>query len=250
MESLEASPEMNSFLEDPSIHLLQVISTGDSITASIHEWQEPPPNASEVHFIKLTTQPITEINIGDLITVGAIRQSPLSSLLASLQHVYATQKQQDEELTNQLKDLTAVVNKSLNKSRASKAAKSEISIEEFKDIQSLPEEAAFWTELANTPASDKSLKDIIEKAGKLAEIISGIAKPLKDASNVEVTKVWEILERTGDSIESIWENWSDVYSEDRIKHLIRLISDVVGIRIQGEFKQADLWGKNKAINSL
>ena len=235
-----SSEDVTSFLEDPATQLLQVRCDGSEITISSKAWEAPSPTTYEVHFLKLSPQTITELNMQDQVIVSSVRNNVLEALIQSLQNVYLpTAKKENPDLGMQVKELTAAISKALSRSRAEKT-RSAADLADFKEIATLEEECSFWQDLVSTAAESKELAKTRGEVQGVAELMGGIGHGFKELAGLEITKVSELLERTADSVDQLWKDFA-IYSEDRTKHLLHLISENIQMRIQQEFKSTDLW---------
>jgi len=233
------SPQVAAFLDDPSTSLLQIICEGSTCKIT-NEFESPPPNAPEAHFLKTSPQAITETNMQEQIIVSSTPQNPIAVLIQSLNNVYLPSAKDSSELSLQLKELSAALGKALNKTRATKI-NDPSDLDDFKEILTLSDEASFWQELSTVSGGKGlNLSKTKDDVKTVAEIISKISKSFKEAEALEITRVSEVLEHAGDALDQIWRDF-EMYSAERMKHLFKLISDSIQKRIQDEFKASDLW---------
>ena len=236
-EELYSLSQVDSFLNEDSVTLLQILIEGNNITASTN-WKPRPANSFEIQFIKTQPQLITELSIQDQVVVSFTRQDPIAVLLQSLNSIYLPSSQDSNELASQLKELTSALSRSIHKDRAAKI-KSIGDLEDFKDILRLEDEARFWQALAQEAQKHK-LEGNRQDIQRVSNIITNISRYFRESEEMEISRISEALERTGNAVNELWVECK-IYSEDRMKHLFELISEVVQCRIQNEFKNTDFW---------
>ena len=108
-------------------------------------------------------------------------------------------------------------------------------------IVSLSDELSVWESLASLQSKEKRMTNIKSIAIKIQTYYSQIL-PEWTALNTEISGLNDLLERTIDSLDGIWRCSEKLFGEERMKHMIGLISLALCARIQKEFKGGDLWG--------
>lgn len=237
-ERIPSLPEVAAFLDDPSVTLLQIVLNGSDLTASV-AWSSPPGGAREVHFMKTVPQVVTEAGMSDQIAVSSSHQNPVAALLSSLSEVYLPSAKSPGDLATQLKELTAAISRSMSREHVSKV-KSIADLNNFKDIQSLAEEASFWKDLGtgSTGLHDPQLLQAKDGAKRISELLTQMSRSFAEAE--ELPRMIEALEKAGDNIDQLWKDFA-IYSEERTKHLFRLVTAVLQTWVQTEFASLDPW---------
>lgn len=102
------------------------------------------------------------------------------------------------------------------------------------------DEFEYWINLANDYNIDQSSQ---ERAKEFADEFSKINRQWEEVIAGNIAELQDLLEQTQDVLDIVWKKpAAPAYPQDRMGHLIKVLSETVVRKVQASFGKADLWG--------
>ncbi|OMJ92391.1 hypothetical protein SteCoe_4833 [Stentor coeruleus] len=209
---------ITSFLDSSDFSVLQVLY--DSEFHFRNDLQQPPQNCREVHFIKLIPRPLSENELSSQIVIGSLGQDSLSTLYRSLSAIsipLLKSGKLDLRLSSVLEDLVGGLSYSLKESSG----------ENITCILTPTDEIEYWNNVSNDYRSDKQEqgKAYMDHYGKIMQNWANFA-------SLEFAEFYELIETTGEVLESIWKDDKFVYPQDRMERVLHVVADAIPRKMQ------------------
>lgn len=209
-------------------------------------------NVTVVLFVKRGNEPLSPQNMMENIEVHALRGTPLSTLLSSLQGYWCPALLENAEVSDALPTriksllselqttlVTSVSQVEINRDRGGAPA----DISNVSDIFSLADEAAFWQRMKDDRRSPyRSLGKLVD--GSLGEILE-----LSNLKGVSVSRVTELIDLTFDALNGIWNAETpegNTYPQSRMSHLFDCIGKQIFAFVQRSLADCDLWSERNS----
>ena len=212
------SPLVANFLDSSDFSALQILYDTEFHYRS--DLQQPPQNCREVHFIKLVPRPIQESELCSHIIIGSLGSDSLSSLYRSLQAISVPLLKSgklDMRLQSVLEELVGGLSFSLKESSG----------ENLACILTPLDEIEYWNTVANDYRSEKQ-----EQAKAYMENLSKIMQGWGNFTAIEFAEFFELVESTGEAIESVWKESRFPYPQERLEKFLNVVADAIPRKMQ------------------
>lgn len=240
--AIDGSKCVSTFLENSSCSLLQVICTtpaGGDGTPSVELsnkmrgdsglWDDPDQLYSQVLFVKLRPEAVTERNFARVIMVTSMLDSPIHALYNATHRVYAPMLLRDaawsDKLDRKMQKLIAVMDSGLGSLVRSGAAQTD-DVHDKKALAAIltpADEFKLWNQLCNDRRHGEaarhfseifsSISSRFDRMGKEKQVLgvgSGASGGTEDSNRVSGTlsvtlsEVLELVDDTQNTLDDIW----------------------------------------------
>lgn len=244
------SKELNRFLDDGNsmvlalhpeltqdVKLIQVYNTIDIETTS-DQW---------LVFFKLQPCTINPNNLHTNIFISSVLDSPIDTLYHSVKKVFAPVLLKDPRWSKNLDPKIQLLLTELEAGLGSVLRHSGKSVQEAgKPMDSLhgiltpSDEFQYWAE--STISSSKLANR--ERAQYFQEILQRLVTEFMNLDSLSFSDSLELIEVTQDTLDDLWKqtDHTPLYPEERMKHLLEVISGAFGLYIQRKLGDLDMWG--------
>lgn len=242
------SQELNNFLDDGNcmvlathaelthdVRLIQVYNSMESETTS-DNW---------LVFFKLQPTVIVPDNIHTNIFVSTMLESPIDTLYHSLKKVFSPvllkdvkwSKKVDPKIQTLLTELEAGLGSSLR--RFGRIGVKVNSDSNLSGVLTPSDEFQYWAEI-NVSSSKLSTR---ERAQFFQEMFQPIITNFANLDTLSLSDCLELIELTQDALDDLWKQSEHppAYPEERMEHLLEIISDAFGRYVQHKLSDVDLW---------
>ena len=256
MSHISDSSELNRFLDDggcsvlaahaelvQGVRLIQSYNHLDVETAATDNW---------LVFFKLSPTVITPDNLHSNILVSSLLDSPLDTLYHTLQKVYSPVLLRDErwsrsvdpKIQSLLGDLEAGLGTALRR-----FGKIGISVphttgeaDESSQLSTIlcpSDEFQFWAEAALSEAKLAQR----ERGQRFQELFQPVTAKFANLDSLSFSEALELVEVCQDTLDDVWKEteFDPPYPENRMKHLLEVISDSFARFVQRKLHGCDFW---------
>ena len=247
------SLELNTFLDDGSCSVLATHAelTQDVKLIQVYNSIEAEATTDNwLVFFKLEPCCITPENLHTNIFVSSVLDSPIDTLYHSVQKVFAPvllkdarwSKNIDPKIERLLTELEAGLGSTLRRHGKVGVAQAKSDSNtglQLSGILTPSDEFQYWAE-----ANMSSLKlTSRERAQFFQESFQPIVTEFANLDALSFTDVLELVEVTQDTLDDLWKqsDHSPPYPEDRMRHLLEIISSSFGRYVQRKLADLDVW---------
>ncbi len=257
------SKELNNFLDDGNCLMLAThaeLTQGVRLIQVYNGIESDASSDNWLVFFKLQPTVIVPDNVHTNIFVSTMLDSPVDTLYHTVQKVFAPvllndskwNKKIDPKIQVLLTELEAGLGSTLRR-----FGKSEIDLDKtysfdsnLAGILTPSDEFQYWSEASS--ASSKLTSR--ERAQYFQEMFQPIVTKFANLDVLSFPDCLELIEICQDTLDDIWKQTehSPPYPEDRMKHLLEIISDSFGRFVQHKLMSLDIWSGpfNLVRNSL
>ena len=246
------SRELNNFLDDGNcmilathaelmqdVRLIQVYNTIDSETTS-DSW---------LIFFKLQPCIITPDNLHSNIFVSSLLDSPLDTLYHSVQKVFAPvllrdvkwSKNLDPKIQTLLTELEAGLGSVLRRQGKTRTeiGRNSSSDATLSGVLTPSDEFQYWAESSMSSSKLSSR----ERAQYFQELFQSIVTEFANLDALSFSDTLELVEVTQDTLDDLWKqtDHSPPYPEERMRHLLEVISGAFSRFVQRKLGELDIW---------
>lgn len=191
---------------------------------------------------------ITPDNLHTNILISSLLDSPLDSLYHSLQKVFAPilvkEGQLSESIDPKIQDLVTQLEAGLGsvlrqQGREGVAPLKEQEGKEMLGILTVMDEYQFWVETVEKSNKLQSK----ERAQYFQEMFQPLASHFKKLDSLSSDELIELVDTTQDRLDDIWKqtDHDPPYPEQRMSHMLELISGNFSRHVQRRMKDLDFW---------
>lgn len=249
------SRELNTFLDDGSCSILATHAelTQDVKLIQVYNSIEAEATTDNwLVFFKLEPCCITPENLHTNIFVSSVLDSPVDTLYHSVQKIYAPillkdarwSKSIDPKIQLLLTELEAGLGSTLRRHgkvgvAQDKGGSSSAAIMELSGILTPSDEFQFWAEASMSSSKLTSR----ERAQFFQESFQPIVTEFANLDALSFSDVLELVEVTQDTLDDIWKQTDHAppYPENRMRHLLEIISSSFGRYVQRKLSNLDVW---------
>ena len=248
------SRELNNFLDDGSCSVLATHAelTQDVKLIQVYNSIEAEATSDNwLVFFKLEPCCITPENIHTNIFVSSVLDSPIDTLYHSVQKVFAPvllkdarwSKNIDPKIQQLLTELEVGLGSTLRRhGKVGVAQETRSGTTKgipLSGILTPSDEFQYWAE-ASMSSSKLSSR---ERAQSFQESFQPIVTEFANLDALSLTDVLELVEVTQDTLDDLWKqsDHSPPYPEDRMQHLLEVISSSFGRYVQRKLADLDVW---------
>ena len=245
------SQELNNFLDDGNC---MVLATHAELTQDVRLIQVYNSIESETTsdnwlvFFKLQPAVIVPDSVHTNIFVTTMLDSPIDTLYHSVQKVFAPvllkdakwSKKVDPKIQTLLTELEAGLGSSLRRfGRTGIEVNKSSSDSNLSAVLTPSDEFQYWAEASMSSSKLTSR----ERAQFFQETFQPIVTNFANLDSLSFSDCLELVEVTQDTLDDLWKqsDHSPAYPEDRMKHLMDIISDAFGRYVQQKLGHLDLW---------
>lgn len=245
------SKELNSFLDDGNCMVLALhpeLTQGVKLIQVYNHVEAETTFDQWLIFFKLQPCTINPNNIHTNVFISSVLDSPVDTLYHSVQKVFAPvllkdakwSKNLDPKIQLLLTELEAGLGSALRHSGKTLSDEGAQSIENLHGILTPSDEFQYWAE-SGTSGSKLSKR---ERAQFFQEILQPLATEYSNLDTQSLSDCLELVEVTQDALDDLWKQTDHTppYPEDRMKHLLEVISGSLGRYVQRKLANVDLWG--------
>lgn len=245
------SRELNNFLDDGSCSVLATRAelTQDVKLIQVYNGIEAEATTdSWLIFFKLEPCCITPENLHTNIFVSSVLDSPIDTLYHSVQKVFAPillkdarwSKNIDPKIQHLLTELEAGLGSTLRR-----YGKTGLSLDnsggglQLSGILTPSDEFQYWVEVSMSSSKLASR----ERAQFFQESFQPIVTEFANLDALSFSDALELVEITQDTLDDLWKqsDHSPPYPEDRMRHLLEIISSSFGRYVQRKLAELDIW---------
>ena len=247
-----SSRELNTFLDDASCPVLAAHAELIQDVRLIQPYNQLDVEASTDNwlvFFKLTPSVLTPDNLHSTVLISSLLDSPLDTLYHSLRKVYAPvllrdarwSKAVDPKIQSLLTDLEAGLGSALRRfgkvGVEDGAAPSEAS--RLSTILCPSDEFQYWAEAALSGTKLASR----ERAQHFQELFQPITTQFANIDSLTFSEALELVEISQDTLDDVWKQTDHhpPYPEERMAHLLSVVSDSFGRFVQQKLSACDFW---------
>ena len=248
------SKELNNFLDDGNCMVLALHPelTQDVKLIQIYNHIEAEANFDQwLILFKLQPCTINPDNVHTNIFISSVLDSPIDTLYHSVQKVFGPvllkdakwSKNLDPKVQLLLTELEAGLGSALRhsgKTVTTAGVDNTQSVENIHGILTPLDEFQYWAE---TSVSSSKLSKR-ERAQLFQEILQPLSTEYSNLDAQSFTDCLELIEVTQDTLDDLWKQTDHTppYPEDRMKHLLEVISGSLGRCVQRKLADVDIWG--------
>ena len=247
------SRELNTFLDDGSCSVLATHAELTQDVKLIQVYNNIEAEATTDNwlvFFKLEPCCITPENLHTNIFVSSVLDSPIDTLYHSVQKVFAPillkdarwSKNIDPKIQHLLTELEAGLGSTLRRH-----GKVGVALEksgnstglQLSGILTPSDEFQYWAEASMSSSKLTSR----ERAQFFQESFQPIVTEFANLDALSFTDVLELVEVTQDTLDDLWKQseHSPPYPEERMRHLLEIISSSFGRYVQRKLADLDVW---------
>lgn len=249
------SKELNTFLDDGSCTVLAAHAELIQDVRLIQPYNQLDVETSTDNwlvFFKLSPSVLTPDNLHSNVLISSLLDSPLDTLYHSVQKVYAPvllrdvrwSKTVDPKIQSLLTELEAGLGSALRRfgkvGVEDAAALSETSdSSRLSTILCPSDEFQFWAEAALSGTKLASR----ERAQHFQELFQPITTQFANIDTLTFSEALELIEVTQDTLDDVWKQTDchPPYPEERMAHLLSVLSDSFGRFVQRKLSACDFW---------
>lgn len=245
------SRELNSFLDDGSCSVLAThaeLTQGVKLIQVYNNLEAEATTDNWLLFFKLEPCCITPENLHTNIFVSSVLDSPVDTLYHSVQKVYAPillkdakwSKNIDPKIQHLLTELEAGLGSTLRRhGKVGVAQDKSGSNMQLSGILTPSDEFQYWAE-ASISSSKLTSR---ERAQFFEESFQPIVTEFANLDALSFSDVLELIEVTQDTLDDLWKqaDHSPPYPENRMHHLLEIISSSFGRYVQRKLTDLDIW---------
>ena len=245
------SRELNNFLDDGSCSVLATHAelTQDVKLIQVYNSVEAEATTDNwLVFFKLEPCCITPENLHTNIFVSSVLDSPIDTLYHSVQKVFAPillkdarwSKSIDPKIQHLLTELEAGLGSTLRRhGKVGVALDKSGSNVQLSGILTPSDEFQYWAE-TNMSSSKLTSR---ERAQFFQECFQPIVTEFANLDALSFSDVLEHVEVTQDTLDDLWKQTDHTppYPEDRMRHLLEIISSSFGRYVQRKLADLDIW---------
>ena len=236
--------EMELFLEDPTVPLLQasLVKAGSKFDIQLANAVAASGSPDAViHFTKVGgSDNITMDNIQRSVVLSSMSGgSAVSSLYTSLHNIFLPMLEKDKDMDPLLKDLLRDLEVGLGKvtrAGAPDARGRDGGLDSVVGILSLEDEVAFWRDQRDS--DDRERAEVGKGIYKWVETLAG---KLGDCEEGSFDDLISEVEFEGQIAATLDDLYREDYPAKRMRHLLKLVGDVVVRVVQAKMAAADVW---------
>ncbi|RDD40688.1 Cytoplasmic dynein 2 heavy chain 1 [Trichoplax sp. H2] len=243
--------QVDTFLDDGNCTTLNLTlqKQSDGSKAIVAKNTASPSDTSQqtLLFYKLKPAVITPDNIHNNVVVSSLLDSPVDTLYHSVHHIFAPLLLRDQKWSQSLDPklqkliseleagLASTVRQQNNQSKFQSADQSN----NFAGILTPSDEFNYWSELSLSSTK----QEIRERAGHFKELFQQLASGYANIDATTLGDSIELIEQTQDVLDDVWKQleFKPPYSEDRMRHLLGVISGFIERYIQRKLNVLNLW---------
>lgn len=247
------SKELNSFLDDGNC---MVLATHAELTQDVrliqvyNSIESDATSDNWLVFFKLQPTIIVPDNVHTNIFVSTMLDSPVDTLYHSVQKVFAPvllkdakwSKKVDPKIQILLTELEAGLGSTLRRfgKGGIELDKSYSFNSSLAGILTPSDEFQYWSE-ASISSSKLASR---ERAQFFQEMFQPIVTNFANLNSLSFSDCLELVEITQDTLDDLWKqsDHSPAYPEERMRHLLEIISDSFGRYVQHKLSSLDIWG--------
>lgn len=240
------SKELNSFLDDGNCMVLALhpeLTQGVKLIQVFNIVETDSGADQWLIFFKLQACTIDPTNLHTNIFISSVLDSPVDTLYHSVQKLFAPvllkgSKNLDPKIQLLLTELEAGLGTVLRHS--GKAIEAESSAENLHGILTPSDEFQYWAE---SSVSSSKLANL-ERSQYFQEILKPLVTEFSNLDALSFLDSLELIEVTQDALDELWKQTEHAppYPENRMKHLLEVISGSIGCYVQRKLADLDIWG--------
>ena len=245
------SKELNTFLDDGSCAVLATHAelTQDVKLIQVYNSIEAEATTDNwLVFFKLEPCCITPENVHTNIFVSSVLDSPIDTLYHSVQKVYAPillkdarwSKNIDPKIQHLLTELEVGLGSTLRRhGKVGVSLDTSSSNFQLSGILTPSDEFQYWAESSLSTSKLTSR----ERAQFFQESFQPVVTEFANLDALSFTDVLELIEVTQDTLDDVWKQTDHTppYPEDRMRHLLEIISTSFGRYVQRKLSDLDVW---------
>ena len=246
------SKELNTFLDDGNSMVLATHAelTQDLRLIQVYNSIESDATSDNwLVFFKLQPTVIVPDNVHTNIFVSTMLDSPVDTLYHSVQKVFAPvllkdakwSKKIDPKVQMLLTELEAGLGSTLRRfgKGGAELDKSYSFDSNLAGILTPSDEFQYWSEASMSSSKLTSR----ERAQFFQEMFQPIVTNFANLDSLSFSDCLELIEITQDTLDDLWKqsDHSPAYPEERMRHLLEIISDSFGRFVQHKLSTVDIW---------
>lgn len=244
------SKELNSFLDDGNCMVLALhpeLTQGVKLIQVYNHVEAETTFDQWLILFKLQPCTINPNNIHTGIFISSVLDSPVDTLYHTIQKVFAPillkdakwSKNLDPKIQLLLTELEAGLGSVLRHS-GKVGVESAQSRDNLHGILTPSDEFQYWAEFSLSSSKLSSR----ERAQFFQEIMQPLATEYSNLDAQSFSDCLELIEVTQDTLDDLWKQTDHTppYPEERMKHLLEVISGSLGRCVQRKLANMDIWG--------
>eukprot|EP00928_Gymnodinium_smaydae_P079340 TRINITY_DN632_c0_g1_i3.p1 TRINITY_DN632_c0_g1~~TRINITY_DN632_c0_g1_i3.p1 ORF type:complete len:2255 (+),score=688.11 TRINITY_DN632_c0_g1_i3:125-6889(+) len=241
---------LDKFLDDPNEKVLQAIANPPTegtpgrpllFFSGVRSYVD---GCCEVHFVKMTYEPLTLENMPQSVMVSSMRMSALRSLFFNVKEVFmpalVESSGKAESLEGRLADCLTELDAGLNASfRRGLRKQQHFDEKDVSGIISPVDEVRFWDDMKSASGVSDSQTD---RATKFSEALAPVANELDDLNKKSFAQLLDFADTLMDALDVLWQ--SDIeppYPEQRMQHFLGVIAGSFGRTVQAKLNGLQVW---------
>lgn len=243
--------EVDTFLDDGNCTTLSLTlqtQSDGSKTIAVKNAASPSDTSQQtLLFYKLKPGVITPDNIHNNVVVSSLLDSPIDTLYHSVHNVFAPlllrdqkwSQSLDPKLQKLLSELEAGLASTVRQQKTQSKIQDGDQKNNFAGILTPNDEFNYWSELALS--SNK--QEIRERAGHFKDLFQQLVSGYGNIDAATLGDSVELIEQTQDVLDDVWKQleFKPPYSENRMRHLLSVISGFLERFIQRKLNMLNLW---------
>ena len=242
------SKELNTFLDDGNSMVLALhpeMNEGVKLIQVYNQIEAKSHLDKWLILFKLQPCTINPDNLHTNIFISSVLDSPIDTLYHSVQKVFAPVLLKDEQNLNPkiqllLTELEAGLGSALRHSGKDIGIEAEQSEERLHAILTPSDEYRFWAE----SATNSHKLAARERAQFFQDTLQPLVSEFSNLDAASFSDCLELIEVIQDTLDDLWKqvDHTPPYPEERMKHLLEVISGSLGRYVQQKLANLDLWG--------
>lgn len=248
---IESSNELNNFLDDGNCSILAAhaeLTQGVRLIQVYNVIEAENIADNWLVFLKLQPCVITPDNLHSNILISSLLESPIDTLYHTVQKIFSPvllkdakwSKSVDPKIQNLLTELEVGLGTVLRRHGKVGIASDKTSPDnELFAILTPSDEFQFWADVSVSGAKLAAR----ERAQYFQELFEPIIKQFANLDALSFPDALELIEITQDTLDEVWKqtNHEPPYPEDRMKHLLEVLSGSFGRFVQRKLHELDVW---------